>query len=92
MIKLVFLFYQTKSNHNKSHSTHIIILVKNIFDSILRKQRSSVAYSDNTEVTKSYCVIRKDKLENLEIRDLLICVVYIFKNISQGKKKKKRKG
>lgn len=33
-------------------------------------------------ITKSYCITRKDKLETSEIKDLLICLVYVLKNIS----------
>jgi hypothetical protein len=35
--------------------------------------------------TKSFCVMRTDKLDTSEIKDLLICCVYILKHISQGK-------
>jgi len=36
------------------------------------------------QVAKSFCMIRKDKLESNEIKDLLICVVIVLKNISHG--------
>lgn len=40
--------------------------------------------SNGCDPNKSYCMVRKDKLESNEIKDLLICVVYVLKNISHG--------
>jgi hypothetical protein len=40
--------------------------------------------SNGYDQTKSYCVIRKDKLETNEVKDLLVCIVYVLKNISHG--------
>lgn len=34
---------------------------------------------------KSYCLIRKDKLDSSEVKELLICLVYVLRHISQGK-------
>jgi hypothetical protein len=44
----------------------------------------STATTDQSTTTKSYCVTRKDKLETSEIRDLMICAAFIFKNLSDG--------
>jgi len=37
-----------------------------------------------TETIKSYSVTRKDKLDSNEVRDLLICAMFVLKNISDG--------
>ena len=41
--------------------------------------------SSGGDQVKSYCMIRKDKLETNEVKDLLVCIVYVLKNISHGK-------
>ncbi|CAF0807517.1 unnamed protein product, partial [Brachionus calyciflorus] len=37
---------------------------------------------EQQSITKSYCMTRKDKLESSEIKDLLICLIYVMRNIS----------
>jgi hypothetical protein len=37
-----------------------------------------------TETIKSYSVTRKDKLDSNEVRDLLICALFVLKHISDG--------
>ena len=56
-------------------------------DNITLNNSSSVNASSSlttNENSKSYVVTRKDKLDSGEVKDLLICVVYILKNISHG--------
>ena len=38
--------------------------------------------NSNSAATERYCVMRKDKLESSEIKDLLICLVYILGHLS----------
>lgn len=45
---------------------------------------NSASITNESVITKSFCVLRKDKLDTNEIKDLLICVVYILQNISEG--------
>lgn len=55
-----------------------------ISSSINVNSLNSGGLNDQQSITKSYCLTRKDKLETSEIKDLLICVVYILRNISDG--------
>ncbi len=50
---------------------------------------SSLTTNENS-TSKTFTVTRKDKLEPSEIRDLLVCLIYILKNISHGNKSIKK--
>lgn len=62
----------------------------NVFGIIagLQKEKSqsdndSLASSEQNEITKSFILIRKDKLENNETKDLLICVIWILSYLNE---------
>lgn len=76
-------------NLNKRTSSSLITGSTNNSDSITFNTNSvnisaSIAVTENS-AAKSYAVTRKDKMDNNETKDLLICLVFILKNLSQGK-------
>lgn len=44
----------------------------------------STTNTEHSTAAKSFCVTRKDKLETSEVRDLMICAAFVFKNLSHG--------
>lgn len=76
-------------NANKRASSSIVTSSANNSDNIAfaltgSHNTNSIVSGADQSTAKSYCVTRKDKLESNEIKDLLLCAVFILKNMSDG--------
>ena len=73
-------------NLNKRTSSSLITGSTTNSDNITNSVNISASIANTeTSTNKSYTVTRKDKLDNNETKDLLICLVFILKNLSHGK-------
>ena len=76
-------------NLSKRTSSSLITGSTNNSDNITFNANSinisaSIALTENS-AAKSYTVTRKDKMDNSETKDLLICLIFVLKNLSHGK-------
>ena len=76
----------TASTNNSDNITalnvHAAMINNNGGTMTATNQSTHCASTGNDSVAKSYCITRKDKLESSETKDLLICLIFVLKNLS----------